>query len=545
MSKVDYHEGIPIERLKELEGQGITEYRMKISRRGDGGTLASLKTVLVTLAEMSTLDDMLNRYAGGGAYVIQCFHPEESLNRLFAFRLSIVGSPKIPADRSPNAANMPQPPPDTERTFSSQLFSAPERAAPGTTFGPPLMQGAPYASPTDQIAMGTVDSERARHMRLEAKLEEVLREREAERAQHAAHVEDDRKERDRIAQEAERQQHAAEIKRLEDLITNSAKPKFNFPEMLVAATPLIPVLVALIDSRKHSASIEAERMSKMNEIQMAGANRLMEATLAQGAQRANDGDGTTKLLQTILPLALPVITTLVTANGPKAQAELMTAQADVQMQQVAMLAQMVEQVTAQTPDSPYLPMIESMIATITAGVQAYAKSQTRPSTAQAVLTTVQQQLGGGAPPTPALAPAPAQSGRSQGEQVADAVFAHPAYPDVMKTQEWFTIVAMLHDGADAEVVGEALAAHLSNLDGAGTTPEYIEPVWAQPEETLTKVFSFLPIWQTNIVYAKAVIKKVIAVLSAPLPEGEEEAAAEVVEAVEEAVPAEPVQAAAE
>lgn len=528
MAKIDYHDGIPVDRLKDLETQGITEYRLKIARRGDGGVIQSLKTAQVTLAEMSNLEDTLTAYAGGGTYIIQAFHPEESLNRLFAFRLSIVGTPKIPADRvPPGASNRAAANPEGPRTMQSQLFAVPTPEEPGGTFGPPLMSSGRYpthASHTpDQIALNQVQDERLQRRQLEAKFDALQKELEAERVANSKRLEDERKERDRIAMDAERARHAAELRRLEDLITN--KPKgLDIAGIIAATTPLVPVAVALIDARKHSTYVEADRISKMNEIQMQGANRLMEATLAQGK---NDAGGTSKLLETVVPLAVPIITTLLTSSGPKAQAELMATQADVQMQQIAMLAQMIEQVTASAPESPYIPLIQSAMDTIASGVQAYARAQARPSAAQAVAATIAQHLGSGAPAQPAEAQqATAPGQRTPGEQVADSVFAHPAYPDEMKTQEWFTIIAMLHDKAPVDVVSQAIADHLRNLDGAGTTPAYLEPVWTDPEKTLSRVLSFLPIWQAQPLYARQVIAAVIVVLSAPVPEEDEDAGEE-------------------
>jgi hypothetical protein len=531
MAKIDYHEGLPIERLKELESQGITEYRCKIARRSDGGMIASLKTVVITLAEMANLEDMLNSYAGGGPYLIQAFHPEEGLNRLFAFRMNIVGQPKIPLDRAPaGVRSVPSAPSasDEPRSLHTQLFSLPTPPnAPGTPFGAPLMSSGRYAQPVaahtaDEIALNQVEDERRSRKHLEQRFEALQDELVAERAAHNLRIEDERKERDRLAQDAERQRHAGEIKRLEDLIANSAKPKGpNIAELVASAVPFLPVVVALIDARKHSASVESERLTKMNEIQMAGANKLMEATLAQ---RGSDS-GMSKLLETLVPLAVPLITTMLTSSGPKAQAELMATQADVQMQQYAMVAQMLEQMTAQAPTSEWLPLIENMMTTIGNGIQAYAKSQARPSLGQAVATTLTQHLNGSPaqvdPKLPRTAPVAPVEGRTLGETVADALFAHPACPEELKTQEWFTIVAMLHDQTPVDAVAETISNHMLNLDGAKTTPTLLEPFWTEPEKTLAKLFSFLPIWQSQILYAKQVIAKVIATLSAPVEEGGE------------------------
>jgi len=501
---------------QELEQEGITEYRLKIARRSDSGNLSALKTVVVTLAEMANLEDSLNEYAGGGPYLIQAFHPEEQLNRLFAFRLHITGNPKIPVDRAqPSraaaaaAANAAS---GGERTIGTQLFSLPTPAVPGTTFGPPLM-----ASPTDRIAMGSVDDAQAQRRQLEADVKEIRKQLDEERMQNAKRIETERIERDRVEREAERARHAAEMQHMKDMISANAKPRFNLTEIVAAATPFIPLAVAMIDARKHAASVEADRVARMNEIQMSGANKLMEATLAQ---RSENASGNNKLLETLLPVALPVIQAIITSNGPKAQAELMATQAEVQMQQTAMVAQMFEQLAGQAPDHPMLPLIQSTIESITAGVQAWAKAQARPSTAQTVVSTIQEQLGQ-TPPKLEQEPAPIKR-QTQGDEIATAVFNHPACPQELKTQEWFTILSMMHNGEPVDSVAQTIANHLLNLDTTKTTPALIEPVWAKPEETLTRIFSFLPVWQADQPYAKEVIYKVIDILSAPVEEDEDD-----------------------
>ena len=514
----DSHTEIPITRIQEIvETTGLDSFRVKLRRRTDSGRLANMKTIVTTVTELYEIDDHVQRFAGGGKYYIEVWHPTDKTKKFLDFEILIDGPPK---NLSPAVSTLVQ----SEQAERRALFTVPtptDEETPAWAMPSQRYADRPVATHTsDDIAMRTVEDERVRVRKLEEMTEQLRKDLAEERAIASARLEAARADRDRSEREAEKARHEAELKRLEERLDAAASKKLSLVEMLPMAVPFVPVLISLIETRKSSAALEASRSDNLIKAQMEGVNQLMQATMAGNKAGAS---GTSDLLKVILPAALPLVTAWLSANSPKAQAELLATQSDAQMQQLGLVIQLIEQAYSGDPGNPYIELAQSVVSQLVGVAQQIAKSQNKPSPVamagqQAIQQLTAALVPGQAPnqqiPAGQQAPQPAQGALTPGEQIANQLFAHPACPKEMQTDEWFTIVAMLHDRDDADTTAQALATHIGNLDKLGTTPSFLEPVWDEPEKTLTKMLSFLPIWQADAVYAKTVIAKVIEILEA-------------------------------
>lgn len=521
------YEGIPTERINELhkEGSGYTQFKLRISRRGDGGHIQFLKNIMVTVAELMDIGSLLSDYSGGGRYFIQAFDPQMPTKRLFDFHTEVVGPPKVPLDKQAmhpvDSSGIAAPVPGSA---ASQLFAQPTPPEHGAPFGPPVgfRYGTPVATHTsDQIALDQLREARDAQRKLEETLRAMQEEREKDRVAAAARLEQERQERQREEKEAMARAHAAELKRLEDLIkANNDKPKGpNWWEMLPAMAPFVPVLTALVASKSSTEALAIERQNAMIKTQMDGVNALMQATV--GA-KSDSAKGLMETVKVLGPIVAPMLATYMANNGPKAQAELLEVQSNNQMTQMQMIAQLIEQSKQGDPENPYIQLAERAFEGLVAVGQAMAKQQAKPGVGQQMLQGVTQQLTGGQPPQQQ-----ATEGPTPGEQIANQVLSNPACPADMRTQEWFSILASVHDKDPVDDVATNLATHIGNLDIQKKLPKVLESIFDadKPEDVLVRVFSVLPIWQTDIIYAKQVIAKTVEILSTPdTDEGEEEAA---------------------
>ena len=511
---------IPIERIQELVAAGINEFRCKIFRRNEAGRLAALRTATLSADELLDIDQSVEVLAGGGRYFVQTYHPHEKFRKLVDFDFNIDGP-----QRSVQSAQMqPQNAPSAAGILSLNQYSQPsdDELAPFAVAARNMRINAPLTSTSsDAIALQQLEETRASQRRLEAQLEEMREQRAAERAEHSAQLLIEREQRDRIERDAEREKHAQEIKRLEDMFTSRESRHKPMPiaEMISAAVPFVPMFVALLTTRSSSESAAADRNARMIEAQLTSAKELMASTLSA---RENNGNSTADMLKTLIPLAIPLVTAFMTSNGPKAQAELVSAQSETQMMQLGMITQLLEQAKADGGGNEYIALAERVFEGLLTTAQAIAKTQ-QPKPAPIPVTVRQQTMTTGVPPEPQVT-AQAEPQMTQGEQIANQVLAHAAFPAELRTQEWFTIVAMLHDKVAVDVIATDIATHLQNLDALKATPPLLTAVWSEPEATLAKVFAFLPVWQTDGAYARSVITKVVEILSAPDGEddGEEE-----------------------
>lgn len=517
-----HYEQVPVEKLNELRAEhGIDNYKLKLCRRTEAGHVKSIGTVMLTYEEMLDLETKLQSLSGGGSYNITAFAANDMSKKLFGINLLLDGPPKMTSHergvmhRTGLAAGA--------ATVVSQIQQHEAMAARHGDV--PAWQRdftAPAASfSSDEIALQQVTEERRQKMELEKRLAAMEEKYAEERREREARDERERQNRERERAEAKEKEHALELKRLEDRIAAlAATPKGpNIGDIIAGMAPFVPVFTALVSTRNAGAALEAEKQNKMLELQMTNTNKIMEM-IAGGKQ-----DSTKSLMETLKiagPILAPILTAMINNNGPKAQAELMSAQSELNSHTLGMVSQLIEQAAGGSEEIPVgLQIADKLVQGAYAVAEAIRRQQTQTGPMQQV-AQVAQQLAVQAQSAPTQQVNGHHRGGSVGEQIADQVLAHPMVPQEMKTAEWHLLLTLVHDKADADKVALQLAHHIWNLDGEKKLPKFLEKVFETPEDVLKQLFSPLPIWQEDQLYAKSVITKTISILENPPEEDSEE-----------------------
>ena len=280
------------------------------------------------------------------------------------------------------------------------------------------------------------------------------------------------------------------------------------------AAAVAPVLSAWISSQSSAAA-------KSLEVQQAGLQSLMQATLGQ-ASKTSDVE---KLITTLGPLVMPLISESMKSRGPEAQAGLFQAMAENNLNSVAMMAQLIEAfASAGGKEEPwYLPMIKEALGGVVQVAQAYTQQPgglpgqqpmaPKPSGALAAYSTLDEAEAHRAQPTQQPAKRPTPQAQPKVPQNLEMLFA--LLPGDFQTPEWRAILRALHSepAPQADRVAVMLTSHLEHLVTFDLVPALLSQVNEHPRATLEALLEKLPVARTNPAYAKQVLDLTLAYLA--------------------------------
>jgi hypothetical protein len=550
-------------------GEISTKYEsvlLRIQRRNGRGQLQTLgAAITMETSKLPALEDWLQSFAGGGDYEIEIKDPNNSISILTPrFKAPIAGAarpPRFLGNAEDQYAVNPfegqqqqqQQQPPQQRNFqapqgawANNLHPQQQQNYGGGRIGRPA-PGATVAS--DTLAMQQHAEYKAETAKTIAKLEGTVDKL----------IADNKRTQDSLAREREAardEKHKSELQRIEQMMQvmmdKRSEPvvaqKANGTiDIIAAMAPFVPVFAAMVTSRESSAS-------KSMEVQSAGLNQLMTATLSQ----ANKPDSTQELLKSLLPLAMPFISQLMEAKSPGAQAQLFNSMVENNLSQVAMMAQLIESFATQGgQEEPWwLPMIRETLGGVVGMTEAYMQGKGLPGQ----LPATPRQLPPGAPApqmqtmetppvsgfasygtdgddsqlaeivdVPAL-PNPAAA-RARGERATQEVMTGikpgngiedtltmqekvmlSVLPADFQTPEWRGIVVAVERQEDVEDVADLCASHIVHLINFNLLPRHLMDVVEDPARALDRVLGVLPVMKANPEYGVDLINGVIDIL---------------------------------
>lgn len=503
----------PYDRIAMLKQAGHEKVVVAIKRRAGKGTFATIGAgygnIPMTIDEVLHVDDFIARNCGGGNFSIT-IRDRHNTNQMLlpTFGIFVEGLP------FPVARNLNEPATTTPDATMSPM-NATQLAQLLTMFGGggALPAGGLGALPVSALASMPPDAQRF--------IEEQLRKAETDRATAAAELkalqreaaEKERRfaEEMRAAEERVREaRHRAEIDALTARIeanrdtAANAKPGMTPAELIAAFAPFVPVLVTLISSGK-------EAQTKSLEMQQQGFQALMTATMDAAKKPQPDP------LDFIAKLA-PLFE--VNKKDPIAQVKMFEAQNNAQLQNMAMMTQLLEtmaQMNAGEQDPIWVRVIEMVgqqIKTISqAGImdQVAGQRPALPSGAQRVAPQV--PLATRPNPMQTIDNAPVNlAGTSTPQAVVPEVLPHeilPAHvvamlPLEFQSREWQLIIRALHTEAEPEAVGVMIAKHVNHLADFDMLPGALVGFTDNAEVAFQTLLAPLPI-SANKPYCEAVI----------------------------------------
>lgn len=586
--KYGENEQVPSDVFSEL-ATSHEELSLRALRRNDRGQFQTVYAgFLFRTDEMIYLDAWLKSHAGGGKFFIEVRRPEDKAI-LFTYHLPIEGAPRpaiplgpVADDEPPSGYQIPNlpmmtQPVDDDGSVSffphvpdtgGDSMTDPARPLPPAVATqevpsgrwaqnlPPdqrrnfAMAAGVSTIPSDQLAMQQVQKLEAETAKLRAALDT-----ERQKSEERLRTLEQQVVEQRAA--AERARHEGEMKalsaKIEALMAERSRPvepvapKQDLASIVAALAPLAPVLVALIQSNRASAD-------KALEIQHQGMNQVMTAALATANRPAPDPLAG---LKDLLPLAIPLIQNMISSKSPEAQATMISAMADSQMQTAAMYAQLLESMANMSGPSEPRSMVAEILPHVFAGIQKIGEAMASQSGAQ---PQQPRQLGAGQPQhviqhAPQQRPQPAPSAHYQTVEdaphapviqatpqiVADAtppdVTSAPVsfdvegivafLPEGMRTGEWRAWLTMLHRGTSSRKMGGVLA-HLvvTAMENDQLPPDMVESIQRSPVDALRGLAAFLPITTQNGDYVESVIHWTMISLNQIVTEAQAEADAE-------------------
>jgi len=581
-------EEMPIADLRDAMAN-YDKVSLKITRRNEKGQIATVYSdVLMTLEELLGIDGWLRTNAGGGRFRVECRNPQDKSKYIVQpFHVGVEGLPRPPRflgnpahmDPTRQIATNPAYPqagmeqqPMSQNPYHPQVPSGPYygQQQPQGPYGPPPpawlngvhpSQRGGYIGPRYRVGSGdnpapgaTVASDTLAMRQLEkAELEAKTQIAKLE-AQNAALME----RLDRMAHEAKsererarEERHSMELKALEARMESLSKPKeATGPSDLIAAlAPFAPVFATMITARESSSS-------KSLEVQQAGLQSLMQATLSQ----ANKPDTTMDLVKSLLPVVLPMAQNMMDAKSPKAQAELFNSMVENNLNSVAMMAQLIEAFASSGGDEPWwLPMVRETMGGVVGMTEAYMQGKglpgqqpavprplAIPQAAPALPDGVPQQAGMAAystidmeaPPSEevpehaAVAGVVADAPAVESEEYEDEEQPSAAemerrlkedasaverlmltqLPEDFQTPEWRIIALSLHQTEEIEEVANMVSGHVAHLINFGMLPHALFDFEEAPQRALARCFGPLPVAQERPAFVRAVTDAVITAL---------------------------------
>lgn len=533
---------IPVDDIKELVSRGVQRADVSLARRTARGQLAHWGKLVLTMEELADASEWARPNVGGGKWFFDVREENNPTERLMdPFEIEVEG-PKMdkgygtapmggpvgqhipPVGGFINAGGVPVAavPAGGPGYSATQHYNhgAPQPPQPhmqphGANISPWAaqyagQQGAPgYTQPvathtSDAVAMGQLEE-------VNKKLAAMEKEREADRKASDRREEDlrkqveDERQRARDAQvAAERESLLAQMRAMQEemsAIKNApAKEKdTGMVDMLAIVIPgLATVLTGMMSASKDRDALAMDRQSKAQEMQMAGVNTLLQASVK------SDSKPMLEMVVQLAPILAPIAKEWWEAKSPRAQMDLVATMAENNVSTISMMAQLIDQFAQQGGDTPwYLPMIQETMQGVVQVAESVA-NRNKEATGGAQ-PQQQQQAGAAAPAGQAQA-----TNVTEGEQVAFALNQDPDYPAELKTQEWTKIVIFLHNEHDPAEMGKAIAGYIRHLDENNALPAFLADVWDHPAETLSAFFKRFPVATRNRNYADQVYDRTIA-----------------------------------
>lgn len=509
---------------------------VKVQRRNDRGHLAVVfGSHKIQTEKLIDFDSWLKDEAGGGDYFTVVRPPGDLGNILLKFNCKVEGPPLSPKLRTGQpvgvgvAGPTGGPVAPVYSRWAEGIMDEQARAQYLQSGHPQPAPGATMAS--DQLAFAELTEYKAKMARLEAAFErereenarlklEGEREREKLRLdmQEAKHESEMRLLRERM--EAHAQQTQAMMAALKD---NKPEPKqVDLGAIAAIIGAAAPVVAAYVTTSKESAT-------KAMEIQQAGMATLMQATLDQ----TKKADPTVEMLKTLGPMLMPLLSSMMEQKSPAAQTALLNTMAENQLNNVAMMAQLIESFAGGDKEEPWwLPMVrETLGGVVRAGEvmleqqqqtqqgNAFAQQQAAaqfqiPSSNQPVVSSAgyaQSAQAPQSPPTPVQAqpqaPTPA---RPQKATRLDPGGILSLLPDEYRTREWSTLITLIHEAESTpEDVGGLIADHIVHCARFDILPEQLANVNENPVEALEGILKVLPIYRQDRERANAILAATI------------------------------------
>lgn len=537
---------IPTGEIEDLMKK-VERVSVRVSRRNNKGHLAHVWSGELATQDLLTLDQFLMRLAGGGDYNVMvrdarnmtislidtfnCVVEGPSRPPLFAGsqpeQVMPAGAPSIHPSATPFAGGLP-----------TAAFAAPsmegDPMSASNPYQPPLPPWAmgldPYArsgyeayramrypmraatGPTvasDELAIKQAAELKAQNAKLEEKLEGFMQRYESDvgrlRDENAAY-------RAQLAQAKQDAEMAALRAKLEAMTAapRETGPKFDITAIGGVLAALAPVLQAMITSG-------AEKQSLALRAQQEGMQQLMQATL----QQANKDSGIKELATTFGPLVLPLVQQMFSQKDPEKQAALYEAMATNNLNSIAMMAQLLESISAsQGPQPPwYFDAIQQALAGIVQVAERYVQTPgglpgqakprleaPRPTGVVEVAKQVQTAPSAAAPVRPTYddnVNAPRQvSGRAQ--------TLLPFLPAEFRQNGWEVFLRHLHEEPrwSPDWIGNGLAELILESVEQNTLPKQLEPMLAEGADyraILLALVERLPIAVDAPHYAEAVV----------------------------------------
>lgn len=554
-------EDIPLDQINDL-AKSMEEVSIRLCRRNERGQVATVYNgIKVRTLDLAKIDDWSREMSGGGRYRCEVKDPLDSGRYVMSpFWFSVEGPPRpprflgSPVDFTPGQAqgaaamqSYYQPPqgyqPPQQNGYGAPAAQPQQSASPAYAPPPspwsqgldpsqrggyqptpyyaarPLMdrpQIAPGATTSsDEVALRQVADLKGELATMRAESKAMLEKLNTENTRLREQV----AERDR-AVEAER--HRAELSaltaRIEAMQQAHSRPQ---PEAASKVTDWAPLAAAVAPVLSAWISSQSSAAAKSLEVQQAGLQSLMQATLGQ-ASKTSDVE---KLITTLGPLVMPLISENMKSRGPEAQAGLFQAMAENNLNSVAMMAQLIEAfASAGGKEEPwYLPMIKEALGGVVQVAQAYTQQPgglpgqqpvpPRPSGALAAYSTLDESAP--AQPQQAAAPnkRPAPQAQPKVPQNLEMLFA--LLPGDFQTPEWRAILRALHSEPTppADKVAVMLTSHLEHLVTFDLVPALLSQVHAHPRATLEALLEKLPVARSNPSYAKQVLDLTLSYLA--------------------------------
>ena len=550
-------EDIPLDQINDL-AKNLEEVSIRLCRRNERGQVATVYNgIKVRTLDLAKIDDWSREMAGGGRYRCEVKDPTDTGRYVMSpFWFSVEGPPRpprflgSPVDFTPGqaqgAAAMQQhyyPPPSPPPGYGApapqpQPSGSPAYAPPPSPWSQGLdpsqrggYQPQPYyaARPLidrPQVAPGATTSSDEVALRQVADLKGELA---TMRAESKAMLEKLNTENTRLREQVaereravEAERHRAELSaltaRIEAMQQAQSRPA---PEATSKVTDWAPLAAAVAPVLSAWISSQSSAAAKSLEVQQAGLQSLMQATLGQ-ASKTSDVE---KLITTLGPLVMPLISESMKSRGPEAQAGLFQAMAENNLNSVAMMAQLIEAfASAGGKEEPwYLPMIKEALGGVVQVAQAYTQQPgglpgqqpmaPKPSGALAAYSTLDEAEAHRAQPTQQPAKRPTPQAQPKVPQNLEMLFA--LLPGDFQTPEWRAILRALHSepAPQADRVAVMLTSHLEHLVTFDLVPALLSQVNEHPRATLEALLEKLPVARTNPAYAKQVLDLTLAYLA--------------------------------
>lgn len=542
------HDGVPIDQLAQRLNELGPDQRfpVRLQRKNDAnGQLQSFPRIDRSIPELFDIETHLDQLAGGGLWYVEVRNPA-SMDQLIVprFTVYIAGPPRQPrfagtvADHAYQAS---QPGPVVQgfpSPWAQNLPPAQQQqyhggASPGPIGQPPPTYGPGATIASDRLAMHQNET-------LRAEIAELRSENRAAKEKYEDRVTQLEKDLLRERETAKEAMHKAEMARLEAkleaLSTARPEPKSGGTVEIVAA--LAPVLGTLFTSRDN-ASMKSMEIASQN------LNNMMSATLAQ----ANKPD---QMITVVLPLIKEMM--MARRGDPKSEIEFLDRMMQSNLNNVSMMAQLVEAMTGSDGEKPWWSDVvtnaleggKSMVA----AYMEHIAEQRRGNAAPAMLPSgaglptnlPRRQMAAKPQPHPQpqvaqqqqSAPMPleystegADDGVLAPDQVEPAVAPTPsngaltgrekvllgALPADFQTPPWRKIIIALHRETPLEQLTDMIVMHLESCIQFEMLPSLLADLQDDPASALGRVIAPLPFAQQQPDKARDLLKLVITALA--------------------------------